>query len=165
MNETEKEYRSVPKTLVEMKYEIKTSIFCNFDYSEYPMDEQDCNVTIGSGSNEAIFVLDDQNNAYHFKTTYYALNLKMTTTFFDENINDRRNRIGFEIHMKRRMQSFWKKYYVPCIIIVIVSEIGFVVPLTAIPGRAALLVTQFLTLVNLFIYQMVRCISFYIELI
>ena len=39
---------------------------------------------------------------------------------------------------------------------VLVSEIGFVVPITAIPGRVALLVTQFLTLVNLFIYQMVN---------
>ena len=152
--------RITSKTLVEMVYEIKTEIFCKFSYSEYPMDKQTCNVTINSGSNEAIFVLNDQNGAYHSSTSYKALNLKMTTTFFDENIKNGRNKIGFEIRMKRQMQSFWMKYYVPCIAIVLVSEIGFVVPLTAIPGRAALLVTQFLTLVNLFIFQMVISTSF-----
>ena len=45
-------------------------------------------------------------------------------------------------------------YYIPSILIVLVSEIGFVVPVTAIPGRIGLLVTQFLTLINLFIHQM-----------
>ena len=127
------------------------------------MDKQNCNVTINSGSNEAIFVLNDQNGAYHSSTSYKALNLEMTTTFFDEKINNGRNRIGFKIQMKRQIQSFLMKYYVPCMAIVIVSEIGFVVPLTALPGRAALLVTQFLTLVNLFIYQMVSFMSFYVE--
>ena len=39
--------------------------------------------------------------------------------------------------------------------IVVVSFISFLVPLTAIPGRIALVVTQFLTLTNMFIHQMV----------
>ena len=39
--------------------------------------------------------------------------------------------------------------------IVVVSIMGFIIPASAIPGRVALLVTQFLTLINLFIYQMV----------
>ena len=38
--------------------------------------------------------------------------------------------------------------------IVLVAEIGFIIPASAIPGRVALLVTQFLTLINLFIHQM-----------
>ena len=58
------------------------------------------------------------------------------------------------------MQPYMMKYYIPTMAVVLVSEIGFVIPLTAIPGRVALLVTQFLTLVNLFIYQMVRAFPF-----
>ena len=144
------------KTMVEMKYEIKTTVFCQFEYSNYPMDEQICNISIGSSSNEAIFVLHDDNGIYHSSSNYKAVNLMMSTTFFDDGIEHVRNKVGIKIQMNRLMKPFWMKYYIPCIAIVIVSEIGFVVPLTAIPGRVALLVTQFLTLVNLFIYQMVR---------
>ena len=144
------------KTLVEMTYEIKATVFCKFEYSNYPMDEQICNISIGSSSYEAIFVLHDENGIYHSGSNYKAVNLMMSTTYFDEGIEHVRNKVGIKIQMNRLMKPFWMKYYIPCIAIVIVSEIGFIVPLTAIPGRVALLVTQFLTLVNLFIYQMVR---------
>ena len=146
------------KTLVEMKYEIKTEVFCKFDYAKYPMDEQRCNVTISSGSNEAIFVLNANDNTHHSSSHYKAVNLEMSIDYFDENVAHGGNKIGIEISMDRLMQAYLMKYYIPCMAVVIVSEIGFVVPITAIPGRVGLLVTQFLTLVNLFIYQMVRSI-------
>ena len=153
-NEIDETKRGI--TLVEMKYEIKTTVFCKFEYSNYPIDEQICNVSIGSSSYEAIFVLHDENGIYHSGSNYKAVNLMISTTYFDEGIEHVRNKVGIKIQMNRLMKPFWMKYYIPCIAIVIVSEISFVVPLTAIPGRVALLVTQFLTLVNLFIYQMVR---------
>ena len=62
--------------------------------------------------------------------------------------------VGFSVRMKRLIRPYMLKYYIPCMAIVLVSEIGFMVPLTAIPGRVALLVTQFLTLINVFIFQM-----------
>ena len=43
----------------------------------------------------------------------------------------------------------------PCIAIVIATSFSFIIPLSAIPGRVALIVTQFLTLTNIFINQMV----------
>ena len=43
----------------------------------------------------------------------------------------------------------------PSILIVCISGTGFLFPLSIIPGRVTLAVTQFLTLANLFIYQMV----------
>ena len=81
----------------------------------------------------------------------YVLNLMIDFFGYDT----KENGVGFHIQMTRLLSPFMMKYYIPSIAIVIVSEIGFMVPLTAIPGRVALLVTQFLTLVNLFIYQMV----------
>lgn len=63
--------------------------------------------------------------------------------------------VGFEVKMTRLVQPYLMMYYVPCIAIVLVSELGFVVSLTA-DGSSSLLVTNLLTLVSLFIYQMVR---------
>ena len=124
----------------------------------YPMDTQDCSVNIGSGSDSTIFALYDKDRYYHVSTNYKKVGLMINITFFGENNVVRGKSVGFHIAMSRLKTPFFLKYYIPSIAIVIVSEIGFMVPLTAIPGRVALLVTNFLTLVNLFIYQMVRCI-------
>ena len=43
--------------IIEVQYGVKTTTFCLFDPAAYPMDLQTCNVTLGSGSFEAIFVL------------------------------------------------------------------------------------------------------------
>ena len=62
-----------------------------------------------------------------------------------------------EVNFNFMLPSFLLKYYAPCAAIVLVSEIGFIIPVTVIPGRVGLLVTQFLTLINIFIHQMVSC--------
>ena len=148
------------KTAVEWRIEIKSTIYCNFDHASYPMDKQICNLTFGSSSFGAIFVLHDPNNIYHGEHIYYeAANFDMSFTFFDENLNNGRSTVGLRIEMDRLVSSFIMKYYLPCIAIVLVSGLSFAIPQTAIPGRIALLVTQFLTLINLSIYQMV-CKSF-----
>ena len=87
----------------------------------------------------------------------------MLITFFGENNLVGKDTVGFHIEMTRMIKPYLMKYYIPCIATVLVSEMGFVIPLTAIPGRVALLVTQFLTLVNLFIYQMVNRIFIFLE--
>ena len=138
-----------------MKYEIKTNIYCKFHFSLYPMDKQNCSIKIGSGSNDAIFRLYDKNNVFHTATKYEAVGLVMDTRFFGEENNSGKGTVGFFVVMDRLMGSFLMKYYIPCAAIVIVSEIGYMIPLTALPGRIGLLVTQFLTLINLFIHQMV----------
>merc|ERR1711963_24103 len=61
---------------------------------------------------------------------------------------------GFNITLKRIIQPYLYQYYFPSIAIVIVSFISFIIPLSAIPGRIVLVVTQFLTLTNIFIHQM-----------
>ena len=144
------------KTPVEIKYEIKATVYCEFDLSAYPMDTQLCNVSFGSGSLGAIFSLYDPTTFYHSENTYEAANFVMRITFFDNGINTGKNVVGIQVLMTRITDSYIMKYYIPSIGIVLVSEIGFVIPATAIPGRVGLLVTQFLTLINLFIHQMVK---------
>ena len=142
-------------TGVRIQYEIKTSVFCPFGYSEYPMDHQNCTISFGSGSRGAIFTLFDRKGTHHSTDTYEAANFEITVNFFDKKLTTGQNIIGMEIGLTRLSNSYIMMYYVPSILIVLVSEIGFVVPVTAIPGRIGLLVTQFLTLINLFIHQMV----------
>lgn len=90
-------------------------------------------------------------------TSYQASNFFTSTTF----VNDTNGAIGVDITMSRDIQSFVLKYYVTCIAIVILSNFSFVFPLTDVSGRVGLLVTLFLTLTNLFIYQMVSTITLY----
>ena len=151
------------KTMVQMKYEIKNSIYCDFHFATYPMDEQTCSIKIGSASEEAIFILNDGEKGFHAPTSYYAVGKTMSINFFGQRNVNGSDTVGFNITMTRLMQPYMMKYYIPTMAVVLVSEIGFVIPLTAIPGRVALLVTQFLTLVNLFIYQMVRGFPFFIS--
>ena len=78
----------------------------------------------------------------------------VTIEFYDGTLEDSFI-VGMNIRIARLSSSYMMEYYLPCIGIILLSEIGFVVPVTAIPGRIGLLVTQFLTLMNLFIHQMV----------
>ena len=156
VNDTSDESLEQVKTTIEIRYEMKSTVYCDFDLSSYPMDTQRCRLSIGSGSLGAIYVLYDPNNSYHLINTYVAANALMKIEFFDEKLNSGMNTIGMKITMRRLTDSYVMKYYIPAIAIVMVSELGFVIPVTAIPGRVSLLVTQFLTLINLFIYHMVR---------
>ena len=141
---------------VDMKYEVKTTVYCkNWGYERYPMDHQICNVSLGSASGSSIFTLHQELSYCNSSNTHKAVNFNITTEYFDQSTTHGSNKVGIKLTMRRLKMSFLLKYYTPCAAIVLVSGIGFIIPVTAIPGRVALLVTQFLTLVNLFIHQMV----------
>ena len=146
------------KTRVQMKYEIQTTVYCKFQYSKYPMDTQNCSVKLGSSSNGAIFTLLDHGHNHHRTQRYKSVGKIIEVTFFGKGNKEGNDAIGFHVQMTRLKQPYLMMYYVPCIAIVLVSELGFLVPLTA-DGSSSLLVTNLLTLVSLFIYQMVRIIE------
>ena len=112
-------------------------------------------MTFGSSSSGAIFVLNETHHKQHPSHTYQADNFDVSISFWDGKTVQGNNNVVIKIKMERITTSFLLKYYIPCMAIVLVSVIGFVIPASAIPGRVALLVTQFLTLINLFISQMV----------
>ena len=140
---------------VEMRYEIKTTVYCTFNYANYPMDNQTCDVGLGSASFESTFALYDKQGVYHTQQHYQTGNLNISIEFFDGNRKDGKNIVGIRVHMSRMTYSFFMQYYVPCAIIVAVSVVGFAVPIKEIAGRVDLLVTQLLTLISLFIHSMV----------
>ena len=141
--------------LIEVQYEIKSTVYCMFYPAAYPMDQQSCNVTFGSGSFEAVFVLYDLGNDLKTPITSKSSTFEIQICYLDSNERDGSNRIGVNIEITRVLRPFILKYYVPCMAIVLLSALSFAIPVTAIPGRVGLLVTLFLTLTNLFIHQMV----------
>ena len=136
-------------------YDIKSTVYCQFHHYGYPMDHPMCNVVVGSSSEGAIFVLDKQEYNSKRLTIDSSLDFNISMTLFDHKTGFGNNKIGIKIKMDRKLSPFMLQYYIPCIAIAMVSQLSLVIPVTAIPGRVALLVTLFLTLVNLFIHQMV----------
>ena len=145
---------------IEVIYHIKSSVYCSFDHAKYPMDRQECNVTLGSNSYGAIFVLDKTDYAYQHEIGYTTSNFLISSSIFDNGRhNSGNNTIGISVVLTHGITPYFFKYYIPSIAIVTISMMGFTMPLTALPERVALLVTQFLTLTELFIHEMVNTIQ------
>ena len=140
---------------IELQYEIKSTVYCRFYPATYPMDRQICNVTFGSGSFEARFVLHDFDEILGDPFMSKSSEFEIQIHLFDNMKGDGSNTIGMNIKIRRIISPFLLKYYVPCIGIVLLSALSFAIPVTAIPGRVSLLVTLFLTLTNVFIHQIV----------
>lgn len=151
----DEEHAQNDSTLVEYKSEVRSRVYCNFDYSIYPMDTHTCTLSLGSRSSSATFVLQKEISASYAKIpSYKAAGFEIASTFFDENINNGSNTIGVKMCLKRDLQSFIMKYYAPAIMVVMVSSVSFMVSLIGY-GRIGLLVTLLLTLINLFIHHLV----------
>ena len=56
---------------------------------------------------------------------------------------------GFQFHLRRNWAPIFVNTYLPCMMLLLISFIGFFIPVDMIPGRMALLVTIFLMLVNI----------------
>ena len=118
----------------------------------FPLDIQKCTLEL---SNE-----DDRRLRFHFspktimdnKLTLMKDGFNITRTFKEGKNN---TFVGFEIELERIISPYIYQYYVPCVAIVFVSQISFIIPPSSIPGRVGLLATLFLTLTNLFINHMV----------
>ena len=141
-------------TVIEFESEYRSRIYCSFDYSMYPMDRHICTLKLGSRSSSSTLMLHTHDSDESIPI-YSAAGFNIISTLFDGKINNGSNTIGVKMEMNRRLQSFILKYYAPATAIVTVSEISFLIPVAAIPGRIGLLVTLFLTLTNVFIHHMV----------
>ena len=58
--------------------------------------------------------------------------------------------VGFKLRLERNYNKHILSYYLPSLLIVLLSWVSFVIPPEAIPGRMALLITLILVLVNMF---------------
>ena len=143
--------------MLQYDVEMKVTIYCDLDFSDYPMDESTCQLQFGGQRSNLKFLLYDPDNNNHKNQTFMLSDLSVDVSVAEYNdYEPSKRRIGLKINIHRHLQPYVLKYYLPCIIITLVSQCSFLIPLEALPGRVALVVTQLLTLTSLFIHEMVR---------
>ena len=168
------EHQEMPDTLnLYADKRWKIILFCKFHFASFPFDTQFCEFRqIFESTSETVKIFTYPPNA-----TKYRLNLNKTKedwqyieNGFDINItpigdlidfdskvqkSSENKSYGFDIKLKRLLQPYLFQYYFPSVAIVLVSHVSYIIPLSSPPARVGLIVTQFLTLTNIFIYQMV----------
>ena len=92
---------------------------------------------------------------YHAGGFYISVNKFGPFEHYDAQLDFHSISFVIAVETKRQISRYVLQYYLPSITIVVASSFSFIIPLSAIPGRVALVVTQFLTLTNIFIHQQV----------
>ena len=137
-------------------------IFCDFNFSKYPFDHQTCKLRFITGK----LNITQNNIPRGFENWFptkqkefdgFDVKQEIVSTPLGKNFFYPNGGTTFDIDftLTRQIGSYLYQYYIPCMAIVITSFFSFIIPLTAIPGRVAILVTQFLTMTNIFIHEMV----------
>ena len=97
---------------------------------------------------------------FHYRSVSYKghKNSNIDDFSIDITFEDNANQTGIHaiIKLERCILPFIIKCYLPCIAIITVSLISFLISVDSIPARVGLLVTQFLTVTNILIAQQVR---------
>ena len=157
------------RTLVWSRIEWSVTFACSFDFSNFPFDNNLCNFRMRSENvnvtihQQPVPYLDNivEKDAEGFKVTLRPMTYKPKCNPI---LGMYSSEFGINIELKRQLKKYIFQYYMPCIAIVIASSFSYIIPLSLTPGRIALVVTQFLTLTNIFIHQMVSyvviCVSY-----
>ena len=147
---------STTSTVLNFTIEYRVTVYCDFQFQLLPFDTQKCKYYLLMDPDEfQLLLYDHTDHSLHATKHYEAHGFDVTIHFHNET-----NEIGFDVELKRIVWPYILQYYLPCSCIVMVSFISFLVPLSALPGRVGLMVTQFLTLTNIFIHQMVSIETF-----
>jgi len=155
MNCTNKKTKE--NTLVTYNMEAQATIHCNFYFVNYPMDTQICEFVMDVSYPHPNIV----NLA--FELGWFGVtnkNSNIDDFSIDITFEDNSNQTGIHaiIKLERCILPFIIKCYLPCIAIITVSLISFLISVDSIPARVGLLVTQFLTVTNILIAQQVIAI-------
>ena len=150
-------------TVVMTDIEWIITMKCDLEFSNFPFDTNICPVRMTLGNMNVTAQYHNESRRITQYWDYISEGYKIKEKIFVDSqprffkvFNYSEFRFGFDIEMTRQVRKYYFRYYLPCIIIVVASSFSFIIPLSAIPGRVALVVTQFLTLTNIFIHQMVR---------
>ena len=132
-------------TVVRAKLEWVITVACNFNFSIFPFDHNICPVSISVfNMNLTLQVRNPKRYPNHeeaegFDVIQRLHTVNQPTRFRNQTIH--KFTFGVNVDMKREFFKYLLQYYLPCITIVIASSISFIIPLSAIPGRVALVVT------------------------
>ena len=153
---------SVPYITSAVRSQISwiVTVPCSYDLSDFPFDVQKCRLAMSLPFNWNLTILNDQTHIF----TYVNHGFEINSRIYDESGGLAWHSLAFgvEVALKRQLSRYVYQYYLPSIIIVLASSVSFIIPLSAIPGRVALMGTQFLTLTNIFLNQMVNILAYLI---
>ena len=143
-------------TIITYNFEAQATIYCNFKFSNYPMDKQSCDLVMG----RAYPIPNVVNFAFEIGLFAVTGKNEVLDDFEIKVVFDKvSNQTGIRgtIYLRRNIFPYIIKYYLPCAAIMTMSSLSFFMSKEsgAIIGRMALLVTQFLTLTNILIAQQV----------
>ena len=153
------------------------TVSCSYDFSSFPFDKNICPFRMMFWDMDITWQLERQlenNSIWQELNNSERLNgsvrqhsdgfgIQMTLVppqKLSATDNHYQTSIGFDIAIKRLTSKYIFQYYLPCCAIVATASFSFLIPFSAIPGRVALLVTQFLTLTSIFINILVRIKTF-----
>ena len=151
-------------TVIQYYVDGRVQVYCHdFSFVHFPMEENSCKFLLGTAMYKVNFYFGGGDewkvNKIQDKIVngYSVDNVSWINKYpYEYGYDGMGKAVGFEISLKRNAMPYVMQYYVPCAVIVMLTQISFIIPLNAIPGRVALLVTEFLTLTNIFIHQQVN---------
>ena len=145
-----------------INWRVALSCYKWLKYVNYPHDKNRCKFEMRSEYANATFDVSGTKNRKRFFETYDLSGFEFSNLIIPPSLKNTSGyefeytQFGVDIKFERLKEKYVYEYYMPCILIVLASMLSFIIPLSAIPGRVALVVTQFLTLTNMFIHQRVN---------
>ena len=141
-------------------WDLDLTIYCDFDFSYYPLDDHVCKFRLAHVELDINVVVVDFDKSYEedfsiAKTLQRELQYKLEYAKMSD--SDKQIEFhgmtysvnGFNILLERKLTPYILNVYLPSTVLVIVSWISFQIPTDTIPGRMALLVTCYLVLANI----------------
>ena len=148
-------------SVVWSELEWRITVSCSFEFSGFPFDVHKCRLEMEFPFDWNITVHNKRKHIMNNNVNEYDLELQEIdpSSTYKPFLALHETMFGLDIHIRRQLSKYVLQYYLPSIAIVIGSSVSFIIPLSAIPGRVALVVTDFLTLSNIFSHQMVNAMS------
>ena len=151
------------------EFPVEVTLGCpKFDFRRYPFDVQTCNMFIGS------FQYDSNKNIYHGKVVYdgnkqqilqYEVSDIKEISFGEglvtykeyyvsnqgsiEYENVTYSHFGVQMIFRRRKQQYLLQTYLPSLLLVLSSWLGFLIEPSSVPGRISLSVMLLLCLITM----------------
>ena len=135
----------------------KVKIFCDFDFSKYPFDEKICPLKMSAtGLNITMYGKRYKKTRQLVDEFDIKTEVAVFGSYYNEVLKSTNSVFGINYYMKRKLSTYIYRYFLPSSMIVAMSFFSLMIPLSALPGRVAMIVTLFLTLTNIFIHHMVN---------
>ena len=137
--------------------EIQLSLFCDLDFTDFPMDTHSCKFVETNENARELQLLPSSKLENNFFPLFQKDGFEVETSFIHgDNFGSKKlSYCGFILRLKRIYGLYVFQYYLPGAAIVFLSQISFIIPPSSIPGRIGFLATLFLTLMNICINHMV----------